>query len=117
MIDLLADAIKMDPAALRRKNFISEFPHQNHFGLTFDSGNYEKALAMALEMVGYEKLRQEQEDGRKKGRYLGIGLSSWIEICGFGPRPVGHHFGVNDRLDQAALPPGPSIARGPSVGR
>ena len=85
MIDLLADAIKMDPAALRRKNFISEFPHQNHFGLTFDSGNYEKALSMALEMVGYEKLRQEQEDGRKKGRYLGIGLSSWIEICGFGP--------------------------------
>src|SRR5438445_97381 len=85
MIDLLAGELKMDAAAIRRKNFISEFPHQNHFGLIFDSGNYEKALSMALEMVGYEKLRQEQEDGRKKGRYLGIGLSSWIEICGFGP--------------------------------
>jgi len=40
---------------------------------------------MAMEIAGYEKLRKEQEEGRKKGKYLGIGLSSWIEICGFGP--------------------------------
>src|SRR5438552_6905856 len=85
MIDLLADAIKMDPAAIRRKNFITDFPHTSHFGLIYDSGAYEKALEKALQMAGYEKLRREQEEGRKKGRYLGIGLSSWIEICGFGP--------------------------------
>ena len=85
MIDLLADAIKMDPAAIRRKNFITDFPHTSHFGLIYDSGAYEKALEKALQMAGYEKLRKEQEEGRKKGRYLGIGLSSWIEICGFGP--------------------------------
>jgi aerobic carbon-monoxide dehydrogenase large subunit len=85
MIDLLAEAVKMDPAALRRKNFIQSFPHTSHFGLVYDSGNYEKAMDKALEMAGYEKLRREQEEGRKKGKYLGIGLSSWIEICGFGP--------------------------------
>jgi carbon-monoxide dehydrogenase large subunit len=85
MIDLLADAIKMDPAALRRKNFITEFPHTSHFGLVYDSGAYEKAMEKALEMAGYEKLRREQEEGRKHGKYLGIGISSWIEICGFGP--------------------------------
>src|SRR5438309_950227 len=73
------------PADLRRKNFISAFPHTNHFGLVFDSGAYEKAMDMALEIAGYDKLRKQQDEGRKKGKYLGIGLSSWIEICGFGP--------------------------------
>src|ERR1700693_3339532 len=84
-IDLLAGELKMDPAELRRKNFISAFPHTNHFCLVFDSGAYEKAMDMALEIAGYDKLRKQQEEGRKKGPYLGIGLSSWIEICGFGP--------------------------------
>jgi carbon-monoxide dehydrogenase large subunit len=85
MIDLLADALHMDPVAIRRKNFITEFPHTSHFGLVYDSGAYEKAMDKALEIAGYEKLRHEQEEARKKGKYLGIGISSWIEICGFGP--------------------------------
>jgi aerobic carbon-monoxide dehydrogenase large subunit len=85
MIDLLAAELKMDPAAIRRKNFITEFPHTNHFGLVYDSGAYEKAMDKAMEIAGYDKLRKEQAEARKKGRYLGIGLSSWIEICGFGP--------------------------------
>src|SRR5207248_5930227 len=57
----------------------------SHFGLVYDSGAYGKAMDVAMEIAGYEKLRREQDEGRKKGRYLGIGLSSWIEICGFGP--------------------------------
>jgi carbon-monoxide dehydrogenase large subunit len=85
MIDLLAGELKMDPVELRRKNFIQTFPHTSHFGLVYDSGNYERAMDKALEIAGYEKLRREQEAGRKKGKYLGIGVSSWIEICGFGP--------------------------------
>jgi carbon-monoxide dehydrogenase large subunit len=85
MIDLLAQELKMDPAAMRRKNFITDFPHTSHFGLVYDSGAYQNAMEKALEMVGYDKVRREQEEGRKKGRYLGIGISSWIEICGFGP--------------------------------
>jgi carbon-monoxide dehydrogenase large subunit len=85
IIDLLAGELKMDPAALRRKNFITDFPHTSHFGLVYDSGAYEKAMDKAMEMVGYDKLRKEQEEARKKGRHLGIGVSSWIEICGFGP--------------------------------
>src|SRR6266853_1766376 len=85
MIDLLAGELHMDPAEIRRKNFITEFPHTSHFGLVYDSGAYEKAMDMAMEIAGYEKLRREQAEGRKKGRYLGIGVSAWIEICGFGP--------------------------------
>jgi len=85
MIDLLADELKMDPAEMRRKNFITAFPHTSHFGLVYDSGAYEKAMDMAMEITGYAKVRQEQEEGRRNGKYIGIGMSSWIEICGFGP--------------------------------
>jgi len=85
IIDLLADALKMDPAALRQKNFVKEFPHTSHFGLVYDSGAYGGALEKAMEIAGYEKLRREQDEARKKGRFMGIGISSWIEICGFGP--------------------------------
>ena len=85
IIDLLAGELKMDPVEIRRKNFITDFPHTSHFGLVYDSGAYEKAMEKAMEIAGYAKLRKEQEEARKKGRYLGIGVSSWIEICGFGP--------------------------------
>jgi carbon-monoxide dehydrogenase large subunit len=80
----------MDPAEIRRKNFIQpeDFPYDPAgilSGLKYDSGEYEKALDLALEIAGYAELRKEQEAARKEGRYLGIGLSSYIEICGVAP--------------------------------
>jgi carbon-monoxide dehydrogenase large subunit len=87
MLDRLAHEIGMDPVELRRKNFIqaSEFPFTQNFGLVIDSGDYEKPLAKALAMAGYDDLRKRQAELRGKGRYLGIGVSTWIELCGFGP--------------------------------
>jgi aerobic carbon-monoxide dehydrogenase large subunit len=87
MIDKLADAIGMDPVEVRRKNFPKpeEFPFTNNFGLVYDSGNYAGTLDKALELVGYSQLRQRQKEARAQGRYMGIGLSTWVEICGFGP--------------------------------
>ena len=85
MVDLVAREINMDPSAIRRKNFIREFPYTSPFGLVYDSGNYEGSLEKAMTLAGYDSLRQRQEELRKEGRYLGIGLSTWIEICGFGP--------------------------------
>ena len=87
MIDKLAQEIGMDPVAVRQKNFIrpEEFPFTNNFGLVYDSGNYNGSLERALELAGYTDFRQRQEQARKEGRYLGIGVSTWIEICGFGP--------------------------------
>jgi aerobic carbon-monoxide dehydrogenase large subunit len=87
MVDLVANELKMDPVEIRRKNFIqpSEFPYTQNFGLVVDSGDYEKALDRALEMAGYEALRKQQTEARKQGRYIGIGVSTWIELCGFGP--------------------------------
>ena len=87
MVDKFAQEIGMDPVAVRRKNFIQpqEFPFTNNFGLVYDSGNYDGSLSRALELVGYDNFRQQQAQARQNGRYLGIGVSTWIEICGVGP--------------------------------
>ena len=87
-IDLVARKLGMDPAEIRRKNFTTKFPHANYLGLTYDTGDYDKALTKALQVIGYADLRKRQEELRKKGRYLGIGLSTWIEVCGFGPSAI-----------------------------
>src|SRR5690606_840557 len=85
--DLIADAAGMDPAEVRRVNFIQpdQFPFDTLTGQQYDSGDYEKALDRALEIADYSELRRQQAELRKQGRYLGIGLASYVEICGFGP--------------------------------
>ncbi|MBI3953985.1 MAG: xanthine dehydrogenase family protein, partial [Chloroflexi bacterium] len=89
-VDLVAAELGLDPAEVRRRNFIrGPFPYQTPAGMTFDSGNYEAPLNKALESAAYAQLRQEQERLRKRGRYLGIGLSSYIELCGIGPWEMG----------------------------
>jgi aerobic carbon-monoxide dehydrogenase large subunit len=96
-MDLLADEIGMDPAAVRRKNFLppDSFPHRNPSGLYrasggaevfIDSGNYEPALNKALTIAGYyDEIPKLKEDTRKRGKYLGVGLSTYLEICGVAP--------------------------------
>jgi aerobic carbon-monoxide dehydrogenase large subunit len=76
----------MDPAELRMKNFIrpDQFPYQSATGFEYDSGNYEQAMRLALEKVGYEELRREQEELREQGRLLGIGIASFTEVVGAG---------------------------------
>ncbi len=90
-VDLVANELGMDPVEVRRKNFVpaDAFPYEPQDnllnGLSYDSGNYEQALDLALEMTGYEDFRAEQAAARAEGRYLGIGLSTYIEICGIAP--------------------------------
>ena len=90
-IDMVAKKLGMDPAEIRRLNFIQpqDFPYAPAdnilAGLKYDSGNYEGALDLALKKVGYQDFRDEQAAARKMGRYLGIGFSSYIEICGVAP--------------------------------
>jgi len=84
-VDLVAAEIGMDPVEIRRKNFARDFPFTNNFGLTFDSGAYDKTLDRALELIDYEQTRRRQAELRREGRYLGIGLATYVEICGFGP--------------------------------
>jgi carbon-monoxide dehydrogenase large subunit len=86
-IDLLADAAGVDPADARARNFIPPFGngYTTASGQGYDTGNYQKALDKALDVAGYQALRREQAEARKQGRYLGIGMASYVEICGFGP--------------------------------
>ena len=86
-MDLLANELKMDPVEVRRKNFpkSDEFPFHTATGLDYDSGNYEAALDKALDLSGYQKLRAEQKQARANGKLIGIGMSSYVEICALGP--------------------------------
>jgi carbon-monoxide dehydrogenase large subunit len=87
MMDRIAGELGMDPVEPRRINFpkSAEFPFSTATGLTYDSGNYQGALNKALRRADYPKLRREQKRLRKMGRYLGIGLSTYVEICAMGP--------------------------------
>ncbi|HMD01706.1 MAG TPA: xanthine dehydrogenase family protein molybdopterin-binding subunit, partial [Candidatus Baltobacteraceae bacterium] len=86
-MDLIARELGLDPAEVRRKNFIGPdaFPYTTAVGLTYDSGRYETTMDKALELAGYADLRERQSALRKEGRYLGIGLSTYVEVCGMGP--------------------------------
>src|SRR5207247_777353 len=90
MMDLLAAELKMDPAELRLKNFIGndQFPYQTATGLSYDSGNYAAPLKKALDLADYHKFRTEQKKAKVDGRLLGIGISTYGEICAFGPSPA-----------------------------
>jgi carbon-monoxide dehydrogenase large subunit len=103
-MDIAARELGTDPAELRRKNLIPKerFPFQTQVALTYDSGNYAPALARALEMVGYQRFRSEQAEARKKGRYLGIGLSCYIEACGIAPSQVVGSLGAQAGLYESA---------------
>src|SRR6266581_4973203 len=87
-MDLLARELGKDPAEVRRLNFIKpeQFPYKSPAGAVYDSGNYEAALDKALGLVNYQGLRAEQAQKRAQGKLMGIGLSSYIEACGIGPK-------------------------------
>jgi aerobic carbon-monoxide dehydrogenase large subunit len=87
MVDLAARELDMDPAEIRRKNFpkAKEYPWNTPTGIVYDSGNYDLTLKKALEISGYDKLRARQKQGWKLGKYYGIGLSTYVEICAMGP--------------------------------
>lgn len=86
-LDLVAAEVGMDAAEVRRKNFPapSEFPFHTATGLDYDSGDYEAALDKAQGLIDYVKLREEQRQARANGRIIGIGISTYVEICALGP--------------------------------
>ena len=88
IVDCLAQELKMDPAELRLKNLLrpEQFPYKSPTGWEYDSGEYEKTMKVAMDMVGYDELRKEQAEKRAKGEYMGIGISFFTEGVGAGPR-------------------------------
>ncbi len=105
MVDMFASEIKLDPAEVRRKNFIAPFDdgYTVATAVTYDSGNYELSFDRALEIVNYRQFRVDQTEARGDGRLLGIGLSSYIEISGAAPSAVGAALGARAGLWESAI--------------
>jgi carbon-monoxide dehydrogenase large subunit len=89
-VDALARKLGKDPVEVRRLNFIREFPATIASGLTIDSGDFDASLDRVLELAGYDDLRAEQQQRRAAGdtRQLGIGLSTYVEMCGLAPSAI-----------------------------
>ena len=89
-MDALARKLGIDPVELRRRNFIREFPNTIASGLTMDSGNFDAALDRALDVLGYDAVRKEQADRNARGdtKRLGIGFSTYTEMCGLAPSRI-----------------------------
>ncbi len=108
MMDLIAYKMGKDPADVRQTNFIQAgtFPHKMSAGPVYDSGNYVPALEKALEISDYRNLRakQKQQRGNGSNKLLGIGMSSYVEICGLGPKggsPFGFYESARVRIEQS----------------
>jgi aerobic carbon-monoxide dehydrogenase large subunit len=105
LVDLLAAELKLDPVEVRRKNLIPPFQdgHPVATGIVYDTGNYAGALDKALQMADYAGLRKQQAELRKKGRYRGIGVCTYAEICGLGPSQVAGAVGFGGGLWESAI--------------
>lgn len=108
LVDNAAREMSMDPTDLRFKNFIPAFDgvnqpgYQTEVALQYDSGDYEKVLTKALEMVDYKEFRNQQQQARKEGRLLGIGFSTYIEACGIAPSAMVGSLGARVGLYESA---------------
>src|SRR5262249_10645496 len=92
MMDLLANELGMSRVEVRRRNFPTEFPFTTSIGLMYDSGDYHKTLDRLMELSdSKETFEQRQQDARARGKLLGRGLSTWVEVCGFVPSDVARH--------------------------
>ncbi len=115
MIDVLAFELKMDPAELRMKNLLKpeQFPYTTPTGWEYDSGDYPKALRLAMDMVEYEKLRVEQAEKLQRGEYMGIGISFFTEGVGAGPRKHMDILGLGmaDGAELRVHPTGKAVLR------
>jgi len=95
LVDIAAKELKLDPIALRRKNFIpkAEFPYQTPVAFLYDSGDYGALFDKLEQMAGYNEMRQQQAEARKQGRLVGIGISGCIEASGPAPSKVAGSLG------------------------
>ena len=104
VVDVAARELKIDPAELRRRNFIPKdaFPYQTQVALAYDSGNFAGALDSALKLADYKGFKNRRKDAEKRGKLRGIGLSSYIEACGIAPSALVGSLGAGVGLYEAA---------------
>jgi len=101
IVEQAARDLKMDPAALRRQNFITEFPYATPVGLTYDTGNYAAHLNKAIELADVAGFPARRDASRAKGRLRGLGYSCYIEACGLAPSNIAGALGARAGLFEA----------------
>jgi aerobic carbon-monoxide dehydrogenase large subunit len=115
LVQNAAYEIGMDPKDLRLKNFIrkDQFPYESATGFVYDSGDYHGAMNLALEKIGYDELRTQQAEGRTHGKLYGIGLASFTEVVGAGPKKDYDILGLkmNDGAELRIHPTGKAILK------
>lgn len=96
LVDRAAQELGMDPVELRRRNLIpsDEFPFETAAALVYDSGEYERAMDVALDHIDYDELRERQRELRDEGRYLGIGIANFVESAGLSPSGLAGDLGA-----------------------
>lgn len=105
VMDLVAKKLGMDPLEVRRKNFIQpdQFPHPIASGaISYDSGDYEKTLSRALEILDYDSVMRERDQARAEGRIFGVGYSTYVEVCGLAPSAAAGAMGWGGGLYESA---------------
>ncbi len=104
IVDLAADELGIDPAELRRRNFIpaDAFPYQTPVALQYDSGDYGATLAKALEAADYQGFEARRSAARARGKLRGIGIATYIEACGIAPSAVVGSLGARAGLFESA---------------
>ncbi len=105
LVDLVAAATGLDPVEVRRRNLIEAFEENQDVstGIVYDSGDYEAALDKAVDHIGYADLREKQAAMRAEGKHIGIGVCSYVEICGLGPSQVAGAVGFQGGLWESAI--------------
>jgi carbon-monoxide dehydrogenase large subunit len=101
IVEQAARDLKMDPAAIRRQNFITEFPYATPVGLTYDTGNYAAHLDKALEMADVAGFKARKAASEAKGKKRGLGYSCYIEACGLAPSNIAGALGARAGLFEA----------------
>src|SRR5206468_1871392 len=104
IVDLAADELGVDPAELRRRNFIpaNAFPYQTPVALQYDSGDYQTTLQMAEQAAGYAGFEARRQEAARRGKLRGIGIATYIEACGIAPSAVVGSLGARAGLFESA---------------
>jgi carbon-monoxide dehydrogenase large subunit len=102
MMETAARELKLDPAELRRRNFVRSFPHQTPVIMAYDAGDYDATLDAALKAADYAGFPKRKEEAAKRGKKRGIGLSCYIEACGIAPSAAVGSLGAGVGLWESA---------------
>src|SRR5712692_4550391 len=101
LVETAAREMKMDPAGIRRRNFIRQFPYQTPVALCYDTGNYEATLDAAMKIADVKNFVNRKEESMKRGKYRGLGYACYIEACGIAPSNVAGSLGARAGLFEA----------------